>query len=190
MNVVVPDASALRELDDSSLAGKAAWDMDAFAELYRRYECPVFAFMRARTTDDKTAEDLTAWVFFKALASAHSWRGEGSYRSWLFSIARNTLSSYHTDRSLLPVGEMPEREDPSPSPVLQAIAHEERGVVLETLGGLPDTQKEVVVLRYLSGMSTETVARATNRSEGAVRTLLHRARANLRRALESRGIDR
>jgi RNA polymerase sigma-70 factor (ECF subfamily) len=182
----------LVDVDDQSdiTLGRAGGDIDAFAELYRRYECKVYSFMRARTPDEAVAEDLTASVFFKAFASARSWRAEGSYRSWLFQIARNTLSSYRSGPNALPVGEVPEEIDPSPSPVLQAIANEEKTTVIDTLDTLPSSQREVVVLRYLSGMSTEAVARVTGRSEGAVRTLLHRARGNLRTSLENRGIAR
>lgn len=189
MDVVAPDAN-VDEQNDFSLAERAAIDMDAFAELYRRYECRIFAFMRARTPDAVAAEDLTASVFFKAFSSAGSWRGEGSYRSWLFQIARNTLSSFRSGKFPLPVGDMPDEEDPTPSPAHQAIANEEQIIVLDTIGTLTQSQREVVVLRYLSGMTTEDVAKATDRSEGAVRTLLHRACANLRRSLESKGVAR
>lgn len=149
----------------------------------------MFRFIRAKVPTDGAAEDLTAEVFFKALSNASSYRADSTYPSWLFSIARNTLYTWRRGSGrAIAVGEVPEAEDPAPSPAAQAVAGEERGIVWDTVEDLPPAQREVVVLRYLGDLSTEEVARATGRTGGNVRILLYRARARLKRALESRGL--
>jgi RNA polymerase sigma-70 factor (ECF subfamily) len=190
MQARASDMEVFTEADDKTLAHRAARDFDAFAELYRRYLCPVYRFMRSQVPDDATAEDLTAHVFFKALSAAASFRGDGSYSSWIFRIAHNSLSTWRRSagRSVEPVEELPESVDPTPSPASQVIVGEERDLIWQTVSQLPPAQREVVALRYIEDFSIEEVAEITRRSRGAVRILLHRARTRLRKALDGKDI--
>lgn len=175
------------EADDETLAARAAEDFEAFAELYRRYECVVFRVVRARTPSDDVAEDITAHVFFKALINADEWRGEGSYRSWLYGIARNAVSTWrnHKGRNAVVLEVVPDLEDPVPTPPAQIVIGEERDLIWRRVAELPDAQREAVVLRYMKEHSIDEIASITRRTKGAVRILLHRARCRLRRQMES-----
>jgi len=177
--------SVLTRLDADVLAGRANEDIEAFAELYRRYLCPIYRFVRAQVADEATAEDITAQVFFRALRSARTFRGEGSYESWLFRIAQNSITSWYKDRSRgdIAIERVPEEADPSPSPATHLILEEARDALWRTVGQLPSTQREVVAMRYLSDLSVDEIAKLTRRSRGAVRILLHRARGKLRKVL-------
>ena len=182
-------ADGLRALADEDLAARAARDFDAFAELYGRYLCRIYRFLRAQTPDDPTAEDLTAHTFFRALSSADTFHGRGSYRSWIYRIAHNTLQTWRSKRAAGPVilEQVPEPLDPSPTPAAAVVSGEERRLVWELVATLPPAQREVLTLRYLEDLTTEEIAGITRRSRGAVRILLHRARASLRRAIEDGG---
>jgi RNA polymerase sigma-70 factor, ECF subfamily len=68
------------------------------------------------------------------------------------------------------------------------VVGEERHAVWKIVAELPPAQREVVALRYLKDFSTDEIARITDRTRGAVRILLHRARARLRKTLEGKGI--
>ncbi|HEX2058039.1 MAG TPA: sigma-70 family RNA polymerase sigma factor [Actinomycetota bacterium] len=175
---------------DEELAARAGRDFAAFAELYQRYLEPVYRYVRSQTRDRATAEDLTAQVFFKALDSAHTFKGEGTYRAWIFTIARNTVSTWRADkkRNLVPIEELPEHPDPAPSAPSLAIASEDRDLLWTAVARLPEAQREVVRLRYLRELTIDEIARRTRRSSGAVRVLLHRARARLQRLLESKDL--
>jgi RNA polymerase sigma-70 factor (ECF subfamily) len=178
---------ALKPLDDEILANKVAEDFEAFAELYRRHMCSVYRFIRPQVRDEATAEDLTAHTFFKAWSSASTFRAEGAYQAWLFKIAQNSVTTWHAkDGRAVVLERVPDSLDPTPSPASQVIVGEERSQVWETISQLPPAQREAVTLRYLLDLSVGEVARATRRSRGAVRVLLHRARFNLRKALERR----
>ena len=177
--------NTLSALDDETLARRAATDFEAFAELYERYLCPVYRFLRSQTPDEATAEDLTANVFFKALSFAAGYRSEGTYKAWIFRIAQNTLSTWgaQRSRSAIAVEQVPDTIDPEPSPASLTIASEASGVVWQTVSELSPAQREVVQLRYLKDLTIEEIAGVTRRSSGAVRILLHRARAKLRSSL-------
>jgi RNA polymerase sigma-70 factor, ECF subfamily len=185
------DMEVFAETDDKTLAERAERDFEAFAELYRRYLCPVYRFVRSQVPDDATAEDLTAHVFFKALSSAGSYRGDGSYSAWIFRIAHNSVATWRrrAGRSVEVVEEIPERVDPTPSPPSQVIVGEERDLIWQTVSQLPPAQREVVGLRYIEDFSIEEVAEITRRSRGAVRILLHRARTRLRKALDGKDVE-
>lgn len=176
------------DLDDEALALRVRDDFEAFAELYRRYLRPLYRFVRSQVPDDATAEDVTAQVFFRALSSASTFRNEGSYQSWLFRIAHNTIASWRNSKSngLIVMDHVPDAVDPEPSPITKAITDEEGSLVRKKVEELPPAQREVVALRYLQDFSIEEIARVTRRTRGAVRILLHRARSRLRRDLEGK----
>ena len=180
--------SEIDEFDTDALARRFSTDIAAFTELYQRFLCPVYRFIRARTPDDATAEDLTAQVFFKVLRSAATFRGEGSFDAWIFRIARNSLATWRAARAreAIAVGDVPESPDPAPSPVTRLIEEEEKGFVRTTLECLPPAQRQAVALRYLKDLSVREIATATKRTPGAVRILLHRARAKLRKTIQDR----
>jgi RNA polymerase sigma-70 factor (ECF subfamily) len=119
----------------------------------------VYRFVRSQVADEATAEDLTAHVFFKALSSAATYRGEGSYSSWVFRIAHNTLATWRerAGRSAVVTEEMPDEVDPTPSPPSQVIVAEARDLVWDTVAQLPPAQREVVALRYIQDFSIEEV---------------------------------
>lgn len=177
-------------VEDEELAARAARDFAAFAELYQRYLEPVYRYVRAQTRDRATAEDLTAQVFFKALNAADTFKGEGSYRSWIFSIARNTVATWRADRKrkLVPIESLPEHPDPAPSAQSLAIASEDRALLWTAVARLPEAQREVVRLRYRRELTIDEIARVTRRSSGAVRVLLHRARTRLQHLLKSKDL--
>ncbi|MGH2775014.1 MAG: RNA polymerase sigma factor [Actinomycetota bacterium] len=187
MEIRAVDDVLLQEVDDEKLAALATEDFEAFAELYRRYECVVFRVVRARTPSDDVAEDITAHVFFKALINANEWRGEGSYRSWLYGIARNAASTWlnQKGRNSVVLEVVPDLEDPVPTPPAQVVIGEERDLIWKRVAELPDAQREAVVLRYMKEHSIDEIASITKRTKGAVRILLHRARCRLRRQMES-----
>jgi RNA polymerase sigma-70 factor (ECF subfamily) len=174
----------LTELEDEELARRASIDFSAFAELYRRYLCAIHAFVRAQVNDDHVAQDITAQVFFKALDSAASFRNEGSYAGWLFRIAHNCLATWRRDnKRAVVLDEMPEQHDPGASPPAHVVARETRELLWDRVSELPEDQREAIKLRYMKDLSIEEIGRAMRRNKGAVRVLLHRARAALRRSM-------
>lgn len=159
-------------------------DTDVLAHIYDRYGDDIYRFVRARIPDEATAEDLTAHVFYRALSSAASYRGEGSPRAWIFRIARNTISTWRERGGReIPVDRLPEELDMASTPLALTLQGEERDEVRRQVAELSDAQREVVRLRYWKDLSIDEIAQLTRRSSVAVRQLLHRARRQLKRSL-------
>lgn len=160
-----------------------------FADAYRRYHKAIFRYLESRVGDPATAEDLTGQVFLKAFAASRGFRGEASVKSWLFTIARNTLNNHRAEKArlLVPVAEIPEGtvED---VPTASVLAREETRELWEVVDDLPAAQQEVIRLRYVRELSIDEIARLTGKTAGAVRLLLHRSRTSLAKRLKGRDL--
>lgn len=177
--------AGVQRVEDEELAALAYDNGDAFAELYKRHLCSIYGYIRKRVRDDAVAEDLTAQVFFRALRSASTFEGTGSYEAWLYRIARNCIASWaRTKGRDMSLDDVPDTVDPAPTPAVILDDEESRGHVWEAVAELPNSQRETVVLRYMNDLSIDEIATITKKSPGAVRLMLHRARARLRKTYE------
>jgi RNA polymerase sigma-70 factor, ECF subfamily len=173
-------AAAARTGDPDLPAVRAAQgDPAAFETLYRRYVGRVYAFAFYELGDHHDAEDATERTFLSALAAIPRYRETGAtFRAWLFRIARNAVSNARRSRRR-------GRTEPLP-PDLHAVAPdsdpaglvaraEEMRRVLGALKKLPDERRQVILLRFVDGLTAAEIGVVLERSPGAARVLLHRA---------------
>lgn len=172
---------------DEVLADRATGDCEAFAELYRRHVDAVYRFMRYQAPDDE-AHDLTAQVFFNAYRASDTFRGDSSYRTWLFRIARNTVVSYRRHRKPIPVGEVPDTPDGADEGAERAEAAETKKAVWDAVAQLSPDDREYIALRFVEEISPREIAKITGKTPGAVRVRIHRLVRKLRGVLEDRGV--
>jgi RNA polymerase sigma-70 factor (ECF subfamily) len=169
--------------DDRLLIEAAQADPARFVEIYERHVDRIYAFVSRRTGNRAAAEDITSQVFEHALASIgrFEWRGL-PVSAWLFRIASNALADHWRERSrsaaepLADVPDLREREDT-----------ERRIALYREVARLPDTQRQVIEMRFVEEKSIREVAAALNRSEGAVKQLQLRALENLRKSMGGHG---
>lgn len=167
------------ELSDEQLAARAQHDPVAFAPLYRRYVRSIYAFCYQRLGTRELAEDATSQTFVKALAALPGYRA-GSFRAWLYAIARHVVIDLQRDRSVLPLDDAPPiAGDDIETEVLRRASDLDVRRLLERL--TPE-QREVVELR-LSGLNGPEIAEALDRTPGSVRALQFRAYQQLRTLL-------
>lgn len=149
--------------------------MDA-ADVYRAHARAVLGYLRGHGVPDP--EDVTSEVFLQVARYLPRFRGDDEHlRRWVFAIARNRVIDESRRRARRPQiadGEVPEVALPPAADPVDAR-------LLEALRRLTPEQREVVVLRFVADLSLEEVADVTGRSAGAVKSMQHRALAQLAR---------
>jgi len=187
-----------REAKERRLIEAAQSDPARFGEVYEHYFALVYAYVARRVRNRDEAEDLTAEVFRKALASLprFKWRG-APFAVWLFRIASNMIA----DRSKRVAREVSLDEagatergrraqiskgaDTSQQKDLEDS--ERRALLFRLVDELAEDQGRVLVMRFAEEKSIREIAEALGRSEGAVKQLQFRALENLRMKLHHRG---
>jgi RNA polymerase sigma-70 factor (ECF subfamily) len=183
MDTVNTDEEVLIAPDDAELIVRAKdGELDAFGELYTRHIAPIFRYIRLRVSDEQIAEDLAEDVFLRAFKAIKKYKERGvPFSAFLFRITRNLLVDHYRTRdresSLETADDMA-----SLAPALdEGLIMQDRVHALQkAFPRLPEDYQEVIRLRVLLTMPTPSVAALMDRSEGAVRVLLHRALTALR----------
>lgn len=180
--------SNLQETDDSELIACAAQgDREAFGALYERYVFRVFRHVYYLTSDPHTAEDLTAQTFLNALEAIPRYEVRGvPFLAWLLRIAYNLTANYRKVRKngTAPLPEALEVEGTIYSPEASCEAKADGERVWEGVRRLKGDQRQVIVMRFIDGLSYPDIARVLGKSIGAVRVIQYRALCALRRRLE------
>ncbi|HEX2251974.1 MAG TPA: sigma-70 family RNA polymerase sigma factor [Thermoanaerobaculia bacterium] len=166
-------------------------DGDAFAEVYRSYETPVYNLALRMAGDPEEARDLTQEVFLRVFRHLGKFRGRSSLKTWIYRVAINHCRS-RLGRRRLPQSSLtgPEGDagrdlpDPNRGPEERAVARDERRVLEEALAALPVAFREAVVLRDIEGLAYDEIAQVLGVRPGTVRSRIARGREHLRRALE------
>ncbi|MFN8591141.1 MAG: sigma-70 family RNA polymerase sigma factor [Thermomicrobiales bacterium] len=174
------------DVAEAELVARAQHDPRAFAPLYTRYADPVYRYCFRRLGSEEAAADATSAIFAKALAALPRYR-TGSFRSWLFTIAHNTIVD---GLRVVQVEALPETVDepidPSPTPEEAAMTADAGRELRAALAHLSGDQRRVVELR-LAGLTDQEIAQVTGRSLAATRMVQVRAVARLRRLLLPHG---
>lgn len=190
----------LANLPDADVVALALEGRDAaHRELIRRYERPVFSLVFRMVRDRELAEDLTQDAFVKVLSHLDRYRAEFKFSSWLFKIANNVAIDHLRKRQLdtismdgSPHAVTPDALEASRFDVADAsetaldeMQARELGTAIEqAIGRLRPEYRACIMLRHVEGRSYEEIASTLDLPLGTVKTYIHRARHELRRALE------
>ena len=189
--VVVKDPRSA-SLDDETLVGRATvGDREAFGELYERHVSRVFRHVLYMVNDVHVAQDLTEQTFLRALEAIHGyeWRGV-PFLAWLLRIARNLyLNGQRVQRNNSSIHSK-WNGDIAASPEFFCEAKLDGEEVWRAVQALDGDQRQVIVLRFMDGLSYADVARVLGKSVGAVRVAQYRALCALRRSLEDGDLGR
>jgi RNA polymerase sigma-70 factor, ECF subfamily len=140
----------------------------------------VYAYVAYRIGSGATAEDVTGETFARGWRYRHAYdRERGTPESWLIGIARRVLAE-HADAREVPVGELPDREDP----VDEYNRSLERITMGQAVGRLPDRDRELLAMRYGAQLNTREIADHLQIEGNTVDVALSRARRRLRGVLD------
>lgn len=166
-----------------------ALEEGALADLYSTYYPRVYNYAFLQLGDIQAAEDLASEVMLKVLESIRKYRFRGTpFSAWVFRIARNKLIDLHRRRKRR--GEVDLTEPLAAAQISPEVLAEralDRGQLHLALKYLTDEQRQVIVLKFIEGFDNASIARILSRSEGAVKSLQHRALNSLRRIMSGEG---
>lgn len=186
----------------STRSSAAKKEAEAFRSLYDANHQQVYRFL-ARVAGPQEADDLAQVVFGKAALGLPKFRGDAQTSTWLYRIAANVSSDWLRGRSALEAKvtvQVPNALDlavsgPSASagskesqtsPEQDLIRKEMQDCIRQVIGQLPDKHRTVLLLAELAGFTNDEVAQTLEISRGNAKVRLHRARAQLKDALEAR----
>lgn len=158
----------------------------ALAWLYESYYPRIYSYALLQLGDVQQAEDIASEVMLKVLEALPSYRFRGiPFSAWVFRIARNCLIDHHRRRKrraevgLDAAAAAPDKHNPQ---ALAEVAFS-RDELRRALLYLTEEQRQVIILKFIHGLDNKSVAKILGRSEGAIKSLQHRALQALRRHL-------
>jgi RNA polymerase sigma-70 factor (ECF subfamily) len=170
-------------------------DRAVFDRLFEEFSAPIFNYVLRMVGDRDRAADITQDTFIKAYRKLDTLTDENSTRSWLYRIATNTaIDEMRRRRWVSPMGEDEEhhhqRPDEGPGPEAQVMAGMLDDRIQRALLALRPNHRQCLILSDLEDMSAQQIGEVMGLSYGAVRTLLCRARGEMRRHLAGEGLVR
>jgi RNA polymerase sigma-70 factor (ECF subfamily) len=178
----VPPGDA--ENDSRLVEAAREGDRVAFGQLYDRYSRMVHGILLARVPLSEV-DDLVQDVFLRALPRLHALRDVTRFGAWLAAITRNRANDYH--RQAVEEVELPDEMpgDGMESTAAGASGDADARFLLAAIRGLPETYREILLLRLVEGMTGPEIAARTGLKHGSVRVNLHRGMQKLREKLAS-----
>jgi RNA polymerase sigma-70 factor (ECF subfamily) len=180
----------------SPMSDRRASDREAeFAQLFDEYSAPIYNYVLRMVADADRASDITQDTFIKAYRKLDTVTDATSTRSWLYRIATNTaIDDMRRRRN---VTSMPDdaptfanRPDHRPGPEAEVMAGTLDERIQRALLTLRPNHRQCLLLSDLEDMSAQQIGEVMGLSYGAVRTLLCRARSEMRHALAVQGFSR
>jgi RNA polymerase sigma-70 factor, ECF subfamily len=178
-----PDREHIRRLVERGQRG----DRDALEELYLIHFDRIYSYLHMSVGNRQDAEDLTTQTFLKMLESIGKFRFRAApFSAWLFRIAHNlAMDHFRAARRW-----QPEEEVPEPPGQEELSAEDEamhsigRASMLELIEGLSPEQQQVLTLKFVFNFGNGEVATILGKTEGAVKSLQHRALVSLQKHLQ------
>jgi RNA polymerase sigma-70 factor (ECF subfamily) len=161
-------------------------DMEAFRLLVEAQQTRVVGTITKMLGSDAEAEDLAQQVFIRIWKSAPRYKPTAKFTTWLFRITRNLVFNElrrkrHFVNRVEEIPEPVERSEKEPDQVL--LDSELQAAIQDAINKLPETQRLAIVLRRYEEMPYEEIAKVMGTTVPAVKSILFRARAELRERL-------
>jgi RNA polymerase sigma-70 factor (ECF subfamily) len=176
------DADTTRSLTDAAVLAARGGDEDGLRFLYLRYADGVYSYVRSIVHNEHDAEDITQAVFAKLPTRLKHYRRQTApFASWILRVAHNAAIDQMRSQRAIPSETVLDTEaaDNTGAERLEALR--------VALSRIPEGQREILLMRFVAGLSPSEVAERTGRTEAAVHALQHRARRDLRENLEALG---
>jgi RNA polymerase sigma-70 factor, ECF subfamily len=164
-------------------------DRQALEELYLLHFDRIYSYLHMSVGNRHDAEDLTTQTFMKMLESIKRFRWQSApFSAWLFRIAHNlAMDHFRASRRWQPEEEVPEpRDETEPSAEAAAMQSIGRQSMLDLIDGLSTEQQQVLTLKFVFNLPNAEVATILGKTEGAIKSLQHRALASLQKQIAAK----
>jgi RNA polymerase sigma-70 factor (ECF subfamily) len=164
-------------------------DREALEELYLIHFDRIYSYLHVSVGNRHDAEDLTTQTFLRMLEAIGKFRWQSApFSAWLFRIAHNlAMDHFRANKRWQPEEEVPEPEpDESTSAEAGALESIGRRSMLELIEDLSPEQQQVLTLKFVFNFSNGEVATILGKTEGAIKSLQHRALVSLQKQLDER----
>jgi len=183
--IVLKTTHSQPKADETVLVQATLQDPGKFGELYRIYVERIFRYLYSRVGNVQEAEDLTAQTFLAALETIEHYRENGHFAAWLFGIARNKAVDHYRRREKVDPLEEEHQSSGENDPLTGIIRSERAEALAGLIRALPESERELLRLRYLAELSFDEMAHALKRNADAVKKSLYRLLHRLQHQLES-----
>lgn len=187
-SVMMPESSV--EEDHALVQAFGQGDETAFPRLVLKYRRQVYGLAYRFTRNHEEADDLAQETFLRAYTHLSSFRGESSFKTWLFRIVTNlSINLSQSSRLAKDSGEEPEEHHAqAEASALEDLLAQARSAALQrAIATLPPKQKETLLLKTYQDLTCEQVAEIMKCSVGTVKANLFNALKKLKQALVSGG---
>ena len=174
---------------DDLIARARSGDDEAFGVIFEHHSRFVYKFIYAMCGAPGAAEELTQETFLAAYQSIHGLRGEAHLRTWLCAIAKNIVyKSFRTLRkeglnSGAEVESLQTADDRNPAPDEEFLSRELNGLIHSALARLDADKRLIFTLKEFQQLSYKEISEITGSAIPKLKTDLHRAKIEMRRAL-------
>jgi RNA polymerase sigma-70 factor (ECF subfamily) len=161
-------------------------DRDALEELYLIHFDRIYSYLHVSVGNRHDAEDLTTQTFLKMLEKIGTFKWQSApFSAWLFRIAHNlAMDHFRARRRWQPEEEVPEQPgEEEPSAELTAMQTIGRESMLKLIDHLSPEQQQVLTLKFVFNLPNAEVAAILDKSEGAIKSLQHRALVSLQKQI-------
>ena len=177
------------EAEFRSLMKRVAQNRDraAFEKLFTHFAPRLKSFMMRKNANAELAEDLVQEAMIAVWNKAGLYEpGKGSVTTWIFTIARNLRIDRIRREAPMPLVELGDYDEVSDDPPGDEVLarKQEDSLVSKALGGIPEEQRQILLLSFVEDMAQSEIATRLNIPLGTVKSRMRLAYGHLRRILE------
>ena len=180
------DIEAINDENAVSLACQG--NPEAFSYLYEKNVTRIYNYVYYRIGSATDAEDLTSRVFYRAFGHINGYVAKGvPFSAWLYRIAHNLIANWHRDslrRKEVPLEDHLDLPVHAAQPEKLLEKNQETELLLKAIRRISADRQQLILLKFLEDLSNAEIAQIMGRSEGAIKSLYHRALLALREEME------
>jgi len=166
-------------------------DLDKLGPLFEKYHQQLFGYFQRQLRDPQLCEDVVQEVFFRMLKYRHTYRGEGSFRAWMYSIAYNAKIDHFRQTQRRPetiTDEVDLLVNPRPNPEEIFIKSNQRELLDLALDQLTGLKREVILLRRFQSLKYLEISEVLDCPVGTVKACLFHAIKDMKAFIAKQGV--